>query len=281
LRLIWPAVSGFLWNTGNIAGYEALDRQCLAAAQATGDKEWEAVLLSELGFVAMEKRDWAAAGEFFGESQAIHDAIPGHALEQARLRRYRASLAKHRGELDEALALLDECESRLAALSNPPESRLGMALVLLHSARMSVHHRRGELALAATAGLIADRHFQEIAPDDGHRLGEYKLELGDVLHLMGNDAAAREMWSEIVPHHEGENALPEHAEARLRLSWLAGKEGDRDRALRLARDARQTLGRFGRVARVARAEDLWADLERGAALPSFADLIAGCDYPDY
>ena len=281
LRLIWPALSGYLWNTGNHAGYEALDEQCLAAARATGDKEWEAVLLSELGFVAMERRDWAAAGELFAESQAIHDAIAGHALEQARLRRYRASLARHRGELDEALALLDECESRLAALSNPPESRLGMALVLLHSARMSVHHRRGELATAATAGLIADRHYQEIDSDDSHRLGEYKLQLGDILYLMGNDTAAREMWSEIVSLQEGESVLPEHAEAQLRMSWLAGKEGNREKALHLARDARQTLGRFGRVARVTRAEDLWSDLETGATLPSFADLIGGCDYPDY
>ena len=74
-------------------------------------------------------------------------------------RRYRATLALRRGETEEALRRLNGCAARLARLTNPPETRLEDALVLLHSARMSAHHCRGELALAAAAGAEADRLY--------------------------------------------------------------------------------------------------------------------------
>ena len=281
LRQMWPAVSGYLWNTGNYTGYEALDRQCLEVARLSGDREWEAVLLSELGFVALEAQRFDEADALFQESQAIHDAFPEQVIEQARLRRYRAALAMRHDRLDEALALLVECERRLSGLADPPETRLGMALVLLHSARMSTHFRRGELESAAAAGLMADRHFQEVAPNSFHRLGEYRLELADVLYLLGDAAAARDIWAGIVRERDGAAQLPEQAEAWLRLAWLAAGEGEPGAAAEYAREAGQILTRFGRVERVARAHALSAALGGEGAWPSFADLIAGCVYPAY
>ena len=282
LRAMWPAASGYLWHMGNLAAYEALDRQCLRAAWLSGDTEWVAVLLSELGFVALEMGRFDGAAELFRDSQAIHDAAPEQLIEQARLRRYRASLAMRLGRLDEALALLAECEQRLSTLTDPPESRLGIARVLLHSARMSAHFRRGDLPAAAAAGELADRQFRAIASDDFNRLGEYKLEWADVLYRL-DDAAARGMWLDISNRRGDDGLLPEQGEARLRLAWLAhhgGHDEERETAAEHARTARLIFTRFGRVERLAQADVLLAAIDGGVP-PTFEELIAGCAYPAY
>ncbi|HRN68529.1 MAG TPA: AAA family ATPase [Promineifilum sp.] len=283
LRAMWPAVSGYLWHMGNLAAYEALDRKCLRAAWLSGDSAWVAVLLSELGFVALEMGRFDGAAELFRDSQAIHDAAPEQLIEQARLRRYRAALAMRLGRLDEALALLAECEQRLSTLTDPPESRLGIARVLLHSARMSAHRRRGDLPSAAAAGELADRQFRATVPDHSNRLGEYRLEWADVLYRLGDAAAAREMWLDISNRRGDDGLLPEQGEARLRLAWLAHHEAHHEARETAAEDARtvhRIFTRFGRVERLAQADALIAALG-GGPLPAFEELTAGCDYPAY
>lgn len=280
LRMMWPAVSGYLWHMGNLAAYETLDRNCLDAARLLDDSAWVAVLLSELGFVALETGRLDGAAELFRDSQAIHDAAPGQLIEQARLRRYRAGLAMRLGRLDEALALLTECEQRLASLTDPPERGLGMAWVLLHSARMSAHFRSGELSLAAVAGESADRQFRAILPDDHNRLGEYRLEWADVHYHLGDAAAARGMWLDISRRRADDGSfLPEQGEAQLRLAWLARDDG-REPVLEHAQAARRIFARFGRVERVAQADAVLAAID-DRAWPTFATLTAGCVYPAY
>ncbi len=134
---------------GDRRGYERADRLCLDAARAMGDEAWAARLLSEIGYVALEDGDWGAAEALFGESQGIHDAAPDATMAQARLRRYRAEVALGRGDSAAALALLDEAERLLI---EAPDGDLTLARMLLHSARMSVHHRRGELDAAEADG---------------------------------------------------------------------------------------------------------------------------------
>lgn len=281
LCAMWPAVSGYLWNKGNLSGYEALDRRCLEVAHLVGDSDWEAVLLSELGFVALEVGRFDEAGALFQQSQAIHDAAPEQVIEQARLRRYRAALVMRLGRPDEALALLSECERLLSTLSDPPESRLAMALVLLHSARMSACFRRGELKAAAAAGSIADRLFQKIAPSSTHRLGEYRLERADILYRLDYAASAREIWAGVMQERGDATHLTEQGEARLRLAWLAAHDGRQAEAVDHAYEAERTFTRFGREERVRQANLLIAAVEGGAALPSFEEVTAGCEYPSY
>jgi len=283
LRGMWPAVSGYLWHMGNLAAYEALDRKCLRAAWLSGDSAWVAVLLSELGFVALEMGRFDGAAELFRDSQAIHDAVPEQLIEQARLRRYRAALAMRLGRLDEALALLAECEQRLSTLTDPPESRLGIARVLLHSARMSAHRRRGDLPSAAAAGELADRQFRAISPNDLNRLGEYRLEWADVLYRLGDAAAAREMWLDISNRRGDDGLLPEQGEASLRLAWLAHHEAygeEREAAAGHAHTARRIFARFGRVERATQAAAILIALD-GGAWPTFVELTTGCAYPAY
>lgn len=281
LKAMWPALSGYLWNTGNHAEFDKFDRHCLAAAEATDDADWAAILLSELGFVALERVDWAAAGDLFERSQSIHDAAPGQLIEQARLRRYRAALAMRRGETGEALSLLAECEARLEQLTDPPETRLNMALVLLYSAQMNAHHRRGELEHAATAGARADALFAALhAGGRGHRLGEYKLELGDVNFRRGDAKAARAIWEEMLREQEGLNHLVEHAEASLRLAWLQASE-DQVAGLIKAQSALRVFIKYGRSERAEWARRVIGALETSRPLPNLDTLIAGTIYPAY
>ncbi len=279
LRSMWPVVSGYLWHLHDTAGYEALDRRCLEVARLTGNTDWEAVLLSELGFVALETERLDEAAELFRLSQAFHDAMPERILEQARLRRYRATLAVRRGRSDEAMALLAECERLLKALSDRPESNHGGSWVLYHSARMNVLAQRGELAAAAEAGMAADRQCRALAPDVGNRLGEYQLELADILYRLGDVAAARGRWLAISRRRGGEEPLPEQGEALLRLAWLAG-EDSHAAAVEHIHTARRIFTHFARVERLAQADAILAAID-GRAWPTFEELTAGCVYPAY
>ena len=134
---------------------------------------------------------------------------------------------------DEALALLDDAARLLSGL--PPEGTT-LARMLLHSAQMTVHHRRGELAAAEAVGREAERHYELLRPAaEGHRYGTFRVELGDVLLRLGRVDEAAGQWTVLVALREGLPHLPEHAEAQLRLAWLAAGRGEQAEAARLAR----------------------------------------------
>ncbi len=281
LKAMWPALSGYLWNIGNHTAYAALDRHCLEAAEATGDVYWQAVILSELGFVALESDVWDEAADLFARSQALHDAAAEQVIEQARLRRYRAVLAAKQGQPDEALRLLDECEALLGAQAGEPTARLSAALVLLHSARMSAYARRGDWARAEKAGIEANCSYETLtAWGKGHRLGEFRLEFGDIRLRQGHEADAQRIWAAVLAAREVLQPLPEQAEAGLRLIWLAATQGEPTGALCPATMIQETLRRHGRSGRADEVESLLAAIESGAP-PTFANLIAGCLYPAY
>ena len=272
LRRLWPALTGHLWGVGDQRGYERADRLCLDAARALGDAAWAADILSELGYVDKEAGDWAAAEALFIEAQAIHDAAPEATTAQARLRRYRAEVALGMGRADEALALLAEAERLLSGL--PPEGAT-LARMLLHSARMTVHHRRGDLAAAEAAGREAERLYGPLEPTAaGHGYGTFRVELGDVLFGLGRVDEAAGQWAALVAARDGLPHLPEHAEAQLRLAWLAAGRGEREAAAELARAARATLARQGQLARIQQIDELLTNLDEGEKLSAFAGLFS-------
>ena len=196
---------------------------------------------AEIGYVRKEAGDWAAAEALFVEAQAIHDAAPDATTAPARLRRYRAEVALGMGRADEALALLANAERLLSNL--PPEDTT-LARMLLHSARMTVHHRRGELVAAEAAGRQADQYYELLGPTaTGHGYGTFRVELGDVLFRLARADEAARQWAALVAAREGLPHMPEHAEAQLRLAWLDAGRGQREAAAELARAARATLAR--------------------------------------
>lgn len=274
LKRIWPAVTAYLWSTGNRSAYEIFDHKCLEAAQATKDSYWEAVILSELGYVKLEEEAWAEAEELFQRSQAIHDASSDQVLEQARLRRYRAAVASGCDELDTAVQLLSEAETLLSQLTNPPETRLDLAWKLLHSAKMTVFHQRGELEKAEAAGQMANHLYQRLSPKEGgQRMSGFKVELGDLLFRQGKMEDAEQLWEETVLLQGGPLPLPDLAEAQMRLSWLNAKRGAFELATQMALSAQQVFKRYGQVKRCTQIDELLSSMETRADLPLFTDLF--------
>jgi len=273
VQRIWPALSGYLWGIGDRRGYEAFDRLCLAAARAMGDEQWAARLLSEMGYVALEDGNWDAAETLFSESQVYYDAASERALGRARLRRYRAQVALGRGDSDGALGLLADAERLLAEA--PGSSDMALAWMLLHSARMTVHHQRGDLAAAEAAGGETQRLYDQLgAVGDAQNYGAFYVELGDILYRLGRVDAAAALWQTFLSSRETLPHLPGHAEAQLRLAWLAARRGEGETAAQLAGMARQTWERHGQLARAAQADSLQGIVSTGRPLPELAKLLA-------
>lgn len=273
LKRLWPALSGYLWNVGDYPGYVALDRRCLDAARATGDVDWTAVLLSELGYTLWMQSDLAEADALLREAQAIHDSRPEQLMEQARLRRYRAVMVLEQEQFDQAVELLAEAEIRLAQVDPAVERRLPMAWLVFHSARMTVHNQRGEAAEAEAAGLVTDAYHREIGATSGHTLDGFKVELGDILLQRGKIDAAEAQWQELIQRRSGFQDLSYHADARLRLAWLGAGRGEREAALAFAISALATYVRCGNVTRGHHAEQLIAQIEQNMDPAPFDDLF--------
>lgn len=242
LRRLWPASTSHLWQLGDHRAFERFDRLCLAAARADGDLVWAADILGEVGYVKLEAGEWAAAEGYFLEAQTIHDAAPD-VLAQARLRRYRAQVALGRGQTEPALALLDEAGRLLDGAAGAEGETL--ARMLLHSARMTAYHRRGDLAAAAAAGQETERLFGRAGVRDDSHYGEFRVELGDVLLRLGRAEEAERQWATYVAARGDLPHRPGHAQAQLRLARLAAARGQPERAAELLRAARQTLERHG------------------------------------
>ncbi|MEZ4518202.1 MAG: tetratricopeptide repeat protein [Chloroflexota bacterium] len=274
LKLIWPALSGCLWNMGDYAKYEALDMKCLTAAQELGDDAWLAILLSELGYTKRVRGEWLEAESLFSQSKFIHDSYPDQLIEQARVRRYLAEVMVEMDNYNRALDRLTEADAVLNRVDPGTEDRLPTARMLLYSARMTAYHRIGDLAQAEAAGMTADRLFREIViTDEGNWLDGYQVELGDILLKCGHVQSAEVMWLELIRRRKDLLDLPEHAEARLRLAWLSAGRGDRDNALQWGAAAAETFARFGAVARYHQVEQFMEQIETEDDLPEFSTLF--------
>ena len=269
VQRIWPGISGCLWVVGDRRGYEAFDRRCLTAARTMGDATWAARLLSEIGYVALEDGDWAAAEALFGESQVYYDSSPHEALGRARLRRYRAQAALGRGDGQAALALLDEAERLLA---DAPDGDVTLARMLLDSARMSVQHRCGDMAAAEAAGRATQRLYGQLGTAAiAQTYAGFHVELGDILYRLGRSEEAADLWATLLTLREPLPHLPEHAEAQARLAWLAAQRREWPVAAELAQAARATFERHGQLARAEGVGRLIEAIEAQASLPGFLE----------
>ena len=270
LQRLYPALTEYLWITGNYTAYGRVDRCCLDAAQALGNDEWASKILSELGYTEKEAGEWEAAEALFQQCQALYDATPERLIDRARVRRYRSEVALGLGDTEGALALLDEAEALLATATIDPPSNLNQALMLFCSARMTLHHRRGALDEAEADGRAALRLSQQV---NGH--GDFRIELGDILLRRGQAAEAVALWQNELPRGDDLPDRPIHAEARLRLAWHYATLGEDERARAMALPAAEAFGRRGQAGREALAGRVLAYLDAAGHLPSFAELTDG------
>ncbi len=96
----------------------------------------------------------------------------------------------------------------------------------------------------------------------------FHVELGDILYRLGRSDEAADLWAAFLAAREPLPHLPEHAEAQVRLAWLAAGRGEWPAAVKLAQAARVTFERHGQLAR---AENRRSDaIEEQSSLPGFA-----------
>ena len=266
LRRLYPALTGYLWYVGDRRAYAQVDGWCLHAAEALSDQEWAVKILSEQGYVHKDAGEWAEAEALFRHCQTLYDATPERLIERARLRRYRAEVALGQGDAGGALALLAEADGLLRRAA--PSSDLDLARMFLHSARMTVHHRRGALAAAEADGRAAEHLYHTLG---GY--GEFRVELGDILARRGQLDEAAQLWAAESESRDGLRDGPAHAEARLRLAWACAARGDRERAAAMASAAATLFGHYGQTARAALAGRVLA-VAGGGDLPALDVLLS-------
>jgi hypothetical protein len=256
LQRLYPALTGYLWSTGNYPEYASFEEKCLKAAAAKGDRPWEAKIRSELGFLKAELRQPEEADALYRQAQAIHDAAPEQVFEQARVRRYRALLELHRDNLDAAVQLLAETEERLAQLTNPPETRLDLAWLWLHTAKMRARYNQRRFDEAEAEGWEADRIRSALNTRGGYRSAGYKILLGNVLLAQDRPTEAICLWEGMLAEEQGQALLVEHADAQMRLAWLYANREQSEHALEMLVSAIQLYIKYGDMPNLALAERL-------------------------
>jgi tetratricopeptide (TPR) repeat protein len=247
---------------------------CLQAAQKSGDIVWQANAFTELGFLKMVQEDWALAEEFMLGAQRIWDDVPDQRIAQARIRRYQGVLAINRQQYDQAIVLHEDVQARLAQLTNPPETQLDVAYFWLHTSRMEVFYRLGDLARAKAQGDIAGQYYKKINETGSYRARDYKVIFGDVLFSLGDLNAAIITWNDMLSFSDGLPLQVEEGDALSRLGWVKIHQEDAEQALALLEQARQIFVKYGQAKKIRRLANLIERIEAVQDVPGFKEIFS-------
>ena len=270
LAAIFPALTGYLWSTGNFQDYEDVEKKCLDAAVHIGDQVWQAKILSELGFLKFDQKKWLEAECLLVESQSIYDLHSDLLFDQARVRRYRALVALAQNQLDHAEILLNEAEERLSKSTDP---RLNVGLMWMHGARMRLWFKRGLYSQAETEGLAAQRLYDVLNKGGGYRISGIQILIGDVFMAQKKRVEAVNAWKSSLPEKKADPLAPEHADALIRLGWAYAVSEDVQNSIEALTSARALFARFGMQENLKQAEKLFAIIQAEQALPDFLDFF--------
>ncbi len=91
---------------------------------------------------------------------------------------------------------------------------------------------------------------------------------------------ARQLWEEMSAAMAGMPLLTQHAEAHLRLAYLAIMDGDTNLAAQRVETASRIFAQYGRAGSIGPVDTLLAAIETGEALPDF-EAFASHSYPSY
>jgi len=270
LAEIYPALTGYLWSTGNFQDFEDVEKNCLAAAVSQGNLTWEAKILSELGFLKFDQKQWSKAEQLLQKSQAMYDLKPDLLFDQARVRRYRALLALAQNQLDLAELLLNEASQRI---NNAADPRLNVGLMWMHSAKMRLLFKRGLFAQAEAEGVAAQTLYQTQNKGGGYRIAGIQILLGDVFMAQKKLGEAVRTWQAVLPATSSDTPAPEHADALTRLGWAYAVAEDIQKAAESLTTARAFYIRFGMLDNQKRAEKLLLIVQAEQALPDFLEYF--------
>jgi tetratricopeptide (TPR) repeat protein len=240
LKPIWQVVSDTLWRLSDWTTYRQFDQKSLEIAHNAGDRQAESLILSELGWISLEEKEWEEADQYFQKAQFIVDDLTS-TEHSVRLRRYRAILFRERGQLDNAAILLAEAEHLVKNTSDivhwPKHSRERSLALISHA-------YAGLSRVATDYETALNNEQQAIArcshPENLNYRPMFDLQLGDIYYLRGDLDQAGCIWQLIMRH--GWRCQPEQriiAAAFLRMAQLAACRDNRERALGWAYRAEQ------------------------------------------
>jgi DNA-binding SARP family transcriptional activator/tetratricopeptide (TPR) repeat protein len=132
----------------------------LAAAERTGDRAAEARLLGGLGWLRYEQDRLDESADYYGRALACW-VTAGDLPQQARTRLELSRVHRERGDLADAITLLDETIPVLRVMDDP------VLLARAHHTAALTHTERGDLPAAWSAGDRARRIYQEQGDDHG------------------------------------------------------------------------------------------------------------------
>jgi tetratricopeptide (TPR) repeat protein len=173
---------------------------------------------------------------------------------------YDAALAQEPDSL--ALKAARERAAAGRAAPPPPTLKQGAAQAMLAPAAVMVSAKQGQFALA----------YLRLALKLDPERDEAWVMVGDLMSEAGDVAAAREAYSKPRP------SSPEYSAAQSKLAWSYQNEGDKETALKLARQAAATGDRDGRMTL---ADLLRADEKFAESAEVLSGLIAGQKAPDW
>ncbi len=172
----------------------------------------------------------------YGEAETAYRALIGKGDPGGIASLALGELLERRGRRTEAVQVYDAAlargsviggvaEARARAAANraaPPEMTLKTAAAeaLIAPASVLDSHKEPEAALA----------YLRLALKLDPTLGDARVMVGDILTSLGDAAGARAAYAQVPPNS------PAYAPAREKLAWAAQTAGDKDEALRIARD---------------------------------------------
>ena len=132
----------------------------LAAAERTGDRAAEARLLGGLGWLRYEQDRLDESADYYGRALACW-VTAGDLPQQARTRLELSRVHRERGDLADAIALLEETIPVLRVMDDP------VLLARAHHTAALTHTERGDLPAAWSAGEQARRIYERQGDDHG------------------------------------------------------------------------------------------------------------------
>jgi tetratricopeptide (TPR) repeat protein len=226
-----------LRRTGKIEEAEKLLPPNLAVRRELGDRAGEALVLAQLGYIALHRRELDAADRSFSDAlEGFRET--GNRQGEGEVLSYLGQIAQYRGDLDEAVRLYNEAHAVLQSLAD----RHSEGRVLTRLGKIA--RARGDLDEAERyyeRALAAEREAGD-AQDEGVTL----MALGDVLLARDQVEAAERHYRDGLEQLREIQDVYHYAAAALSFGGFLIEQGDkREEGCKLVSEAVRLYGEMG------------------------------------
>ncbi len=224
---LWRAVSTFLWVRGYWDDYVDCDQWALEATKRIEDEDTRPIVLSELGWAAVERADYAQATDLLDEAYErfrLANRREWLCIVQA----YLTIAELRQGHLDEAEQHCREGLALAVADEYPVRATLTIYLGCVYRKRGALEEAR-QILMSVLDSLRAQ--------DDRRRLMVALFDLGSLEFEEGNTSEAQRLYEEALQIAQGSGQADLVAGLSYRLARIAEQAGSLQRALVLTEKA--------------------------------------------